>query len=363
MKLTYGDYFTGGGLATVGAVAAGFDVLFGVEFDPSNAAQSGRIADCYERNLGAHMVRRDVCEVDPAELPAVDWFHASPVCKSFSVANAQGGERDIDIATAEATSRYIIHHRPQFVTIENVWAYRESEAWFIIARALMAQGYQFRVDHVNMASYGVPQTRKRMIVQATLDNRLGVLPPTHTKEPQGGSLFGESLPRWVSWYEAIEDLLDTLPESEFAPWQLGRLPEEFGTILGRGQTNSGEMPVIGSDVPAFTIMASFCTRIPWAFLMDGGNAQSNGKEKHRWAHDPARTVVSGDGPARAWANGRVVKMTPRALARFQTLPDWYELPERTGDAITIIGNGVPCLFMQRVGERFARLSQGEGVQP
>jgi DNA (cytosine-5)-methyltransferase 1 len=334
-------------------------VLFGVEFDPSNAAQSGRIDDCYERNLGAHMVRRDVCEVDPAELPYVDWFHASPVCKSFSVANAQGGERDIDIATAEATSRYIIHHRPQFVTIENVWAYRESEAWFIIARSLMAQGYQFRVDHVNMADYGVPQTRKRMIVQATLDNRLGVLPPTHTKEPIGGGWFGDGLPRWISWYEAIEDLLDGLPESEFAPWQLNRLPESitgdmmFSNHCGTdGYTTVNRVP---SDAPAFSVVISGANQYR-AFLMDGGNAQSNGREKYKWAHDPARTVVSGDGPARAWANGRVVKMSPRALARFQTLPDWYELPERASDAVTIIGNGVPCLFMQRVGERFAKLA-------
>jgi len=319
--MTYGDYFTGGGLATVGAKMAGFTVLFGVEYDPSNAAQSGRIADCYEANLGAHMIRRDVCEVDPADLPTVDWFHASPVCKSFSLANANGGERDIDIATAEATARYIAHHRPRFVTIENVWLYRESEAWYIIARTLMAQGYQFRIDHVNMADYGVPQTRKRMIVQATLGNRLGMLPPTHTETPQAG-LFGAGLPRWVSWYEAIEDLLDTLPESEFAPWQLERLPETFDTILGRGQTNSGEMPVIEKNVPSFTIMASFGTRIPWAFLAD---------------------------------SERVIKLTPRCIARLQSVPNWYVMPKRNSDAITALGNGVPPLFMQRVGERFMAL--------
>lgn len=332
-KLTYGDYFTGGGLATVGAKAAGFNVLFGVEFDPSNAAQSGRIADCYERNLGAHMVRRDVCEVDPAELPYVDWFHASPVCKSFSVANAQGGERDIDIATAEATSRYIIHHRPQFVTIENVWMYRESEAWFIIARSLMAQGYQFRVDHVNMADYGVPQTRKRMIVRATLDNRLGVLPPTHTQEPRGGGWFGDGLPRWISWYEAIEDLLDTLPEAKLESRQNSLLPEGLtGTIvISNHRGGNGEKEVITyatTDSPVFTMVAHAGARYK-IVIMDNGH------------------VV------------KIMGLSPRALARFQTLPDWYELPERTGDAVTIIGNGVPSLFMQRVGERFAKLAQSE----
>ena len=358
---TYGDYFTGGGLATVGAKMAGFDVLFGVEYDPSNAAQSGRIADCYEANLGAHMIRRDVCEVDPADLPAVDWFHASPVCKSFSLANANGGERDIDIATATATARYIAHHRPQFVTIENVWLYRESEAWYIIARTLMAQGYQFRIDHVNMADYGVPQTRKRMIVQATLGNRLGMLSPTHTETPQAG-LFGAGLPRWVSWYEAIEDLLDTLPESEFAPWQLERLPKEvsgnmmFSNHCGTdGYTTINRVP---ETSPAFSVVISGANQYRAVFV-PGGNASGFSA---RWQDSPSSTIGDvnrvGNLP-RAFLphtqHGRVVKLTPRALARFQSLPDWYTLPERTGDAVTIIGNGVPSLFMQRVGERFMAL--------
>jgi DNA (cytosine-5)-methyltransferase 1 len=43
-------------------------------------------------------------------------------------------------------------------------------------------------------------------------------------------------------------------------------------------------------------------------------------------------------------------MTPRALARFQSFPDWYELPERNALACKIIGNAVPPLLMRRVME-------------
>ena len=57
--------------------------------------------------------------------------------------------------------------------------------------------------------------------------------------------------------------------------------------------------------------------------------------------------------ANAAIGGRVIKMTPRALARFQSFPDWYELPESNTLAARIIGNAVPPLFMQRVGEMFA----------
>jgi site-specific DNA-cytosine methylase len=63
-------------------------------------------------------------------------------------------------------------------------------------------------------------------------------------------------------------------------------------------------------------------------------------------------------------SGRVVRMTPRALARFQSVPDWYVLPnEEPLRSVLIekgllkpksngmqlsclgIGNGVPCEFM------------------
>jgi len=36
---------------------------------------------------------------------------------------------------------------------------------------------------------------------------------------------------WVGWYAAIEDLIDTLPKTRPAPWQLARLPQELRETL------------------------------------------------------------------------------------------------------------------------------------
>lgn len=41
-------------------------------------------------------------------------------------------------------------------------------------------------------------------------------------------------------------------------------------------------------------------------------------------------------------------MIPRALARFQSVPDTYELPDKDSLACTVIGNGVPCRLMEAV---------------
>jgi len=66
-----------------------------------------------------------------------------------------------------------------------------------------------------------------------------------------------------------------------------------------------------------------------------------------------RTVLTGSGGGRVHrvittAPYRVVALTPRCLARFQSVPDWYELPEKKSLATKIIGNGVPSLMTRAI---------------
>jgi DNA (cytosine-5)-methyltransferase 1 len=379
---TYGDYFTGFGGMTIGAKAAGLDVLFGVEYD-------AQLADVYRRNLGDHVTVADVTQIDPASLPAVDVFHASPPCTNASVANATAGESPFDLAMATATVRYLETHKPRIFTLENVYQYRNFESWHYIARALLDLGYAYNFWSVNMADYGVPQTRKRMIVIARRDGVLPQLPEkTHGRQERRG-LFG-NVARWVSWYEAIEDLIPDLPDSEFAPWQLARLPEELQTGMmmsgnsnfndtraGKGwleiqdpaatytsgltggfprallvNTNmSGDtgdgMRTLETEAPAFTVTQSANGR-QRAFIVPGGNASSFAIREQ---NEPARVIGDAErvgNIAKARVDGRIVKMTPRALARFQSFPDWYELPDSAALAAKGIGNAVPPLFAEKL---------------
>jgi hypothetical protein len=60
--------------------------------------------------------------------------------------------------------------------------------------------------------------------------------------------------------------------------------------------------------------------------------------------EPSFTIKAPGGGRvhRAWLEqGRVVSMTPRALARFQSFPDSYLLPEKSATAVRVIGNAVP----------------------
>lgn len=177
--MRWGDYFSGGGLATVGAQQAGLVPVFGVEYDAD-------IANVYAHNLGKRVKIADVCEVDPLDLPPVDWFHASPPCINASIAKTDGGETGGDMALARAVIRYVTTHRPPFVSIENVWGYRKFDAFLLIVRALQDAGYAADYWHLNAADYGVPQTRKRLILVARRDGKRPRRPsPTHYDDTSG----------------------------------------------------------------------------------------------------------------------------------------------------------------------------------
>lgn len=330
--MKFGSLFTGFGGADIGAMSAGFTPVWGVEYD----AQIAAVANA---NLGGHVRVADLLDCDPQDFAPVDLLHASPPCPNFSVAKAGREETAHDIALADKVSEFIRVLHPRFVTVENVPQYVRADSYRRILNALADMGYMYGVQALNAANFGVPQTRRRLIVRAVY----GAFPPP--------------LPRpvkWVGWYEAIEDLLPTLPETQFAEWQLKRLPAEMNaSILIEGRNPNG-----GADKwqhePAQTLTL---THPPRALIIGGANTsdtQAAAGVGVSSNDEPTRCVASNGSQWRAWLGaGRVVSMTPRALARFQSFPDWYQLPDKKALACKGIGNAVPPLMYQRVAEGMA----------
>lgn len=383
------------GLVDIALHNFGFDVT-GIEIDDRIASIAG--------SNGLNTITANLLDIDPRDYIGIDLFHVSPPCPKFSIArnsNAKqslteivsdlarhqsvvNGEAEIDIALARKTIEIIRVTMPEFVTIENVWGYRKSLSWAIIGYGLDELGYGWNAWNLNSADYGVPQTRRRMIAIARRDGRNPAKPfPTHSNSPD---MFTAS---WVGWYEAIEDLIPSLPDSQFAPWQLDRLPSEIrqSLLVMTGNTNRGEGAITGRGVmgeaePANTVCESQGGgRVARAFIIPGDNASNNtirqsdepmvtvnngglNKHPHRAfvvngtpndngksltrcdGENPIFTVTEGHGGRRAvrgYANGRVVKLTPRCLARFQTMPDWYKLRGSLG-----IGNGLPVKLYEAV---------------
>lgn len=416
---------SGLGLVDIALHNFGFDVT-GIEIDD-------RIASIARMN-GLNTITANLLDIDPRDYTDIDLFHISPPCPKFSIArnskalqslietisdlarhqSVVNGETEIDIALARKTIEIIRVTMPEFVTIENVYGYRKSLSWAIIAYGLEELGYSWDAWNLNSADYGVPQTRRRMIAIARRDGRKPAKPfPTHSNKPD---MFTAP---WVGWYEAIEDLIPTLPDSQFAPWQLDRLPSEIrqSLLVMTGNTNRAEGAIVGRGVigeaePTNTVLEGLSGGMPKAFLMRSSNTQQEGKRNGRYQdepvltvtvdekpkafivgdrksgdvgitkrsfNEPVMTVMEGHGKALKYkafvigngersmpkstltpmdtvtnnrnqnsikafvANGRVVKLTPRCLARFQTIPDWYKLRGSLG-----IGNGLPVKLYEAI---------------
>jgi DNA (cytosine-5)-methyltransferase 1 len=160
------------------------------------------------------------------------------------------------------------------------------------------------------------------------------------------------------WFSAVEDLIPDFEDSEFSEWQLRLMPELYASMLTDSAVNSRRMATVKNTLePSFTIVTT-CLRpskTPTAFLVSG--TANNSRDV---------TVVDGRNvamcvtasisrrPLRSWLDGgRVVKLNSRAIARLQTLPDWYQIPGNNALAGKGIGNGVPCLMARKILETIA----------
>lgn len=208
------------GLWLLGGAALAEQSL-GLEYE-TNACDTARAA-------GFRTWQVDVSTVAPASVCApgmLEGLIASPPCKAFSKAGKREG---IEFAPALARAildedwaarpsddplvwlalevgRWVQTLRPRWVACEQVpevmplWrAYREVlERW----------GYSAWCGTVTAEQYGVPQTRERAILLASLDRRVGPPPPTHERyegrkhSRQQVETLGFLKP-WVSMAEAL----------------------------------------------------------------------------------------------------------------------------------------------------------------
>jgi DNA (cytosine-5)-methyltransferase 1 len=318
---TLGTLFSGGEGVGVGARAAGLEHAWGIESDDD-------IAEVARMN-GFDVTVADVRAADPSGFGSIDVLHASPPCTTASQANsasawraARTGSREtpLDYELARAVVGFINHHRPTVFTLENVYGYRKYQAFELILKTLYSLNYHWVWWHANMANYGVPQTRRRLVLVAHCGGRARKPATTH------GEIIApmfDDCTTWVGWYDAVADIIDAMRPDELADWQLERLPDVMDTCLidsaGYPGADGARVPVVRyADQTANTIVANHARRPMRAYL-------------------------------RAGVSGRVVRISVRGLARFQSFPDSYILPPNAL-GVRVVGNAVPPLFYQRLME-------------
>lgn len=430
--MKFNTLFSGIGGSDIGLELAGFTPGRAFEIDENIAAIG-------QHNLKTDYRVADLTHIEFDRADGCDVLAASPVCKSFSVANASGEELESDKSAARAVARAIEAWTPSAFILENVWGYRNSESFRIICEALADFHYGIGYWHLNSANYGVAQTRKRLICIAIRGRGCKFAPPeTHSCETPL-TLFADR-EKWVGWYETVADLLPSLPTAELANWQLERLEkvkapgvswitdivqskrapvardadqpaltvparhrqsgapvavlisdqksgdkgylsmrcetEPSQTILANAgsyrravlissQNSSSDNPIRRQDQPSLTVVAGPHKAMPKAILIDGqqtapgpkGSGREGGTLLTRDSDSPAFAVAASvhKGLPVSLEPSRIVQMSPRCLARFQSFPDSFELVGNRRQNCIGIGNACPPLLMKAIAEHIKTL--------
>lgn len=175
--LTAIDLYAGAGGATQGLRQAGFIVLSAVELD-AVAART------YQYNHpSVTLINADIQSVVPTELMArlglakgeITLLNACPPCQGFSSIGKRNSE-DMRNDLVFEVLKFVRAFHPKIVIIENVPGLRRDQRHSIVSTTLSDEGYDVRSYLIDAADFGVPQTRKRLIIFGARDIKKDSLP-------------------------------------------------------------------------------------------------------------------------------------------------------------------------------------------
>lgn len=372
------DLFAGIGGLSLGLEQAGFDVLAAVEYDPVHAlAHRYNFPEC-------HVLCRDVRRLTGPDILAAarsgaarsgrslpaDWrldlLAGGPSCQGFS----SGGQRQQADERNDLLLefvRLVLEVRPRTLLLENVPGLLEPRFASFRAdafRRLREAGYALSgIDHWLDASYfGVPQTRKRVVVTGVLD---GPEAPLHP--PGDGQLL------------TVRDAMDGLPEVErygcLLEVDVVRLtPVDRAvratarsfyarSLAGAEPSSDRSRPRVWDDAALTnslrTVHSAETVR---RFESTPPGRMEPVSRLYRLALDePARTLRAGTGRERgAHTSPRPIHpllprvITVREAARLHGYPDWFRFSGTNWHGHRQVGNSVPPPLARAVGEVLVR---------
>lgn len=216
---TADDLFAGPGGWDVAATRLGIDVT-GIEFDHA-ACETRRAA-------GLKTIEGDVRDFAP---DGATGLIASPPCQTFSTAGSGAGREALDdvLLAVKTMETERTHRLPSWVdektelVLEPLrWILRAHDegiayrwivleqvptvlpVWEAYADVLRSIGYSVVTGVLNAEQYGVPQTRRRAVLIASLDKEVRLPEPTHSRYySRDPKRLDDGVLPWVSMADAL----------------------------------------------------------------------------------------------------------------------------------------------------------------
>ncbi len=182
-KLTAVDIFAGGGGLTVGLKAAGFQVVAAIEIEDHAFAT-------YKANHpDVHAYKQDVRTIKGVSLRSlspnkIDLLAGCPPCQGFCSLTAKYRREDPRNELVLEMGRLIKEIRPRAVMMENVpgLVQKGKSLFDDFVNILSALGYKITWDILQVADYGIPQSRRRLVLLVGRGFFIPLPSPTHFKK-------------------------------------------------------------------------------------------------------------------------------------------------------------------------------------
>jgi DNA (cytosine-5)-methyltransferase 1 len=289
----------------------------------------------------------------------VDLINGGPPCQPFSTAGKRGSVMDPRGSLFMDFIRIVKEVQPRFFIMENVRgllsapvkhiphsqrsnryeALQPDEmsgaALEVVLSEIKNIGYKVVYNLLEAADYGVPQNRLRVVFIGSRDGETLTFPlATHSKD-------SNNLPKWRTLRDALTNLKD--PNPEFVPYSENRL--KYLRLLTAGQN--------------------------WRYLPDDlkkeamGGAYNSGGGKvgfyRRLSWDKPSPTVTTSPHQKATDMCHPEELRPlsvREYARIQTFPDDWVFCGSVSSKYKQIGNAVPVLLSQAIGDYLYDLIKG-----
>jgi len=306
--LTIISLFSGAGGLDLGLKQAGHRIVWANDIDVSAVAT-------YKKNIGDHVVCANIRDVAMSTIPDADVVVGGFPCQGFSVANRKRAVDDERNSLYRFFYEVIRAKQPRFFIAENVKGILSlggGSAVQQIVDDFSRAGYRVEKRLVNMADYGVPQTRQRVIFVGQRNDISDMFLFRYPSPTHGDST---RRPR-VSIAEAIGHYPDPDTPNTILNHVYSAYKVTYRNFTGHRQTDPSK--------PCPTILA-----------------RGNG----------------GGGVCAIPHYNGLRRLTIRESAAVQTFPDNFEFVGTMNACYRQIGNAVPVAFAKLLGKELKRIER------
>lgn len=346
------ELFAGGGGLAQGLRDAGVRPVAAVELD-------SYAADVFAINHpDVELLRKDVREVSGQELltasPSgrVDILAACPPCQGFSTlttkyhrSDHRADPRNFLVGEVARITREL---QPAALMLENVpgLAGRGRPILDALIESLEEDGYVVTWSVLQVADYGVPQTRRRLVLLAGKGFSIPMPDPTHSRHGR------DHRPPWRTLRQALTIQAEPLRIDE-ALAKGGFHTANWHVIRKLGKANLERLRHALPGKSRGTLPRALrpeCHR-------DRDEGFTNTYGRMAW-DQPSSTITAGclsPSKGRFGHPEELRTISLREAAMLQTFPPSYKfVGDKIDAACSVVGNALPCMFAEMIAKRVVR---------